>query len=135
LIEVNARFGDPETQVLLPRLRSDLAELLDACVEGTLGSQRVEWSDEACVSVVVASGGYPDAYETGKEITLPDDALIFHAGTAMRDGNLVSAGGRVLNVTALGASIPEARSRVYDMIGKVKMDGMYARSDIAKDIT
>jgi phosphoribosylamine--glycine ligase len=137
LIEVNCRFGDPETQVLMPRLSSDLGELLLAVAEGRLASQHVEWSQQAGVSVVVASGGYPGAYETGKRIGLPDDSddvVIFHAGTKLEDGNLVSAGGRVLNVTAIGPSIPAARDLAYAAVGKIEMEGSFARTDIAKGI-
>jgi phosphoribosylamine--glycine ligase len=140
LIEVNARFGDPETQALIPRLRTDLFELLVASIESRLGSQRVEWSDEACVSVVVASGGYPESYETGKRITgvaeaeaLPGVA-VFHAGTKLAGGELVSAGGRVLNISALGGTIPDARARAYEAAGKIVMGGKHYRSDIARGV-
>jgi phosphoribosylamine--glycine ligase len=137
LIEVNARFGDPETQALLPRLHSDLAQLLSACVDGDLGSQRLEWSAEACVSVVVASGGYPESYQTGIAIDGIEDAetmegvAVFHAGTSRTDGRLVSAGGRVLNVSALGPTIPAARDRCYEAVSRITMDGAHSRSDIA----
>lgn len=139
LIEVNARFGDPETQVLLPRMKSDLAELLVACADRTLGSVRVEWSDDACVSVVVTSGGYPESYAKGVQVSGIEEAeaidgvTVFHAGTARADGRLVNTGGRVLNVTARDRSIPAARERAYDAVGKIRMDGSYARSDIARD--
>ena len=140
LIEVNARFGDPETQVLMPRLRSDLAQLLSACVDGDLDSQRLEWHDDACVSVVVASGGYPESYETGKPIDGIEDAeaiegvAVFHAGTMLDHGRLVSAGGRVLNVSALGPSISAARDTCYEAIAKISMEGAHARSDIARGV-
>jgi phosphoribosylamine--glycine ligase len=140
LIEVNARFGDPETQALLPRLGSDLAGLLMAGAEGTLGSQRLVWSENACVSVVVASGGYPGEYATGKSIDGIDDAealgdvAVFHAGTTRTNGRLVSASGRVLNISALGASIREARERCYDAASRIKIDGSYFRSDIARGV-
>jgi phosphoribosylamine--glycine ligase len=141
LIEVNARFGDPETQVLMLRLKSDLAELLDACASGTLSSQRLEWNDDAAVTVVVASGGYPEDYETGRTIDGVEDAealegvAVFHAGTALSDGRLVSAGGRVLNVSASAATIPAARERAYEAAGLIRMEGKYARSDIAKGVS
>jgi phosphoribosylamine--glycine ligase len=137
LIEVNCRFGDPETQALLPRLRSDLAELLSACVDGTLGSQRLDWSDDACVSVVVASDGYPGAYETGRAITGIEEAeslgnvAVFHAGTKRSDGRLVSSGGRVLNVSAWDGSIAAARARAYEAAARIEMDNKYFRSDVA----
>jgi phosphoribosylamine---glycine ligase len=141
LIEVNCRFGDPETQVLLPRLRTDFAALLQACATGSLGSQTLEWSGDACVSVVVASGGYPEEYRTGVPISGIEaaealgDVAVFHAGTARDpDGRLVSAGGRVLNVSAWGPSIPPARDRAYEAVGAIRMDGAYARSDIARDV-
>lgn len=139
LIEVNCRFGDPETQVLLPRLRSDFAELLAACVDGSLASYEPAWRDDACVCVVCASGGYPEPYETGKPIEGIDDAessedvAVFHAGTAERDGKLVSAGGRVLGVSALGPTIPRARERAYDAVGRIRMEGLHYRRDIAAD--
>jgi phosphoribosylamine---glycine ligase len=140
LIEVNCRFGDPETQVLLPRLRTDFAELLSACAAGGLGSQRLEWSDDACVTVVVTSGGYPGEYRTGIAIAGIEDAealgdvTVFHAGTTRIDGRLVNSGGRVLNVSAWGPSIAAARDRAYEAVGKIRMDGAYARSDIALDV-
>jgi phosphoribosylamine---glycine ligase len=140
LIEVNCRFGDPETQALMPRLQSDLFEVLFACADGTLSSQSIQWRDEACVSVVVASGGYPGDYTVGVPINGIDDAealervAVFHAGTRLDDAKLVSAGGRVLNVSALGRSIPVARERAYEAAGKIEMDGAYYRRDIAKEV-
>lgn len=144
LLEVNARFGDPETQVLLPRLSSDLAEVLNACVDGTLRSQELIWRPDACVCVVVASGGYgvsyPESYPTGIEVggieeaEALDGVAVFHAGTADQDGTLVSAGGRVLNVSALGPSIDAARDRTYEAVGKIRMDGMHFRTDIAAGV-
>lgn len=138
LIEVNCRWGDPETQVLLPRLESDLGELLLACATEGLASQSVSWSDKACVSVVVASGGYPGDYRTGIPISGIDesgDVVVFHAGTALSGTDLVSAGGRVLNVTALAATIPAARDRAYESVGRIQMEGKHFRSDIAKGIS
>jgi phosphoribosylamine---glycine ligase len=141
LIEVNARFGDPETQALMPRLRTDLAEVLSACVDGNLASVELDWTDEACVSVVVASGGYPESYGTGHEIggvagaEALEGVTVFHAGTGSRDGTLISTGGRVLNVSALGATIPAARERAYEAIGKIRMQDMYSRSDIAEGVS
>ena len=138
LIEVNCRFGDPETQILMPRLESDFGELLLSVADGTLASQRPTWTAQAGVSVVVASGGYPGAYRTGAEITgLPseaDDVVVFHAGTKLEAGRLVSAGGRVLNVSALGPTIAAARDRAYEAVGAIQMEGKHARTDIAKGI-
>ena len=140
LIEVNCRFGDPEAQMLLPRMESDFAELLLACVEGSLDSYVLRWRDDACVCVVMASGGYPHAYETGVEIEgiaqaeAVDDVAVFHAGTATADGKLVSAGGRVLSVSALGSSIAAARDRAYEAVGKIRMDGAHFRGDIARGL-
>ncbi len=141
LIEVNCRFGDPETQVLMPRLRSDLGEVLLACATSSLSGTKLEWTDDSCVSVVVASGGYPEDYETGKPISGIEsaealgDVAVFHAGTTTKDGKLASAGGRVLNVSALGSSIPEARKRAYDAVEKIEMDGRHFRRDIAEGIS
>jgi phosphoribosylamine--glycine ligase len=139
LIEVNCRFGDPETQALLPRLRSDLAEVLWACTDGSLGSMRLEWSDEACVSVVVAAEGYPGGYSTGAEIDLErastvEGVIVFHAGTALDGRRLVSAGGRVLDVTALGPTLASARGRAYEAVKRVRMKGMHYRTDIARGV-
>jgi len=121
VVEYNARFGDPETQVVLPRLKTDLADIFNAVVDGTLDKLNIEWSDEACVCVVMASGGYPENYEKGKAITIGDldkDILLFHAGTKLQDGKLVTSGGRVLGVTALGKDINEAREKAYAGIKK-----------------
>ncbi len=141
LIEVNCRFGDPETQVLMPRLNSDLGEVLLACATGKLKDVTLDWSGDACVSVVLASGGYPESYEKGLPIRGVEDAeamdavAVFHAGTATKDGSLVNAGGRVLNVSALGPSIPEARQRAYEAAEKIEMQGKHYRRDIAKGIS
>lgn len=137
VFEFNCRFGDPETQAILPRLQSDLAELLLACVEGNLSDYKPIWSKQACVSVVLASGGYPGEYETGKEIRGLDAAgslpglRVFHAGTARRDGAIVSAGGRVMAVSALGATVAEARERAYDAAERITFEGKHCRRDIA----
>lgn len=138
LIEVNCRFGDPDGLVLMPRLSSDLGELLFAVATGTLGSQKITWRDVACVAVVVASGGYPEDYAKGVPIDgieESDDVVVFHAGTALKDGKLVSAGGRVLDVTAVGPTIEAARARAYDAAAKIRMEGSFYRSDIAKGIS
>ncbi|WP_163043005.1 phosphoribosylamine--glycine ligase [Aurantimonas aggregata] len=134
LIEYNVRFGDPECQVLMPRLKSDLLPILLASARGDLSGIVPEWSNERALTVVMATDGYPGTYVTGTEIrSLPkptDDALIFHAGTAVRDGRLVAVGGRVLDVTATGASVREAARRAYDLLEKVEWDEGFWRSDI-----
>ena len=138
VLEYNARFGDPETQVILPRMLTDLVDVRLAVAEGRLDEINLLWSDDAAVSVVLASGGYPGDYETGKVITgIPEaEALegvtVYHAGTALRDdGEIVTAGGRVLNVTALAPTLAEARVRAYEAVSKIAFDGMFYRSDIA----
>jgi phosphoribosylamine---glycine ligase len=137
VLEFNCRFGDPETQVLMPRLRSEPAGLLLACARGELGGSEVDLSPGACVTVVLASGGYPGAYETGFEIEGLDDAglvegaTVFHSGTAERQGRVVTAGGRVLSISATGPSIAEARARAYDAAARVSFEGMRHRTDIA----
>jgi phosphoribosylamine---glycine ligase len=140
VLEFNARFGDPETQVLLPRLETDLAEVLSALANGELDSLgMLSWSRDVAVSVVMASGGYPGDYETGKPITGISDAeqipgvIVYHAGTKLaEDGTLVTAGGRVLNVTAFGANFAEAIERVYQAVACIDFEGAYYRSDIAQ---
>ncbi|MBO6236859.1 MAG: phosphoribosylamine--glycine ligase [Schwartzia sp.] len=136
VVEFNARFGDPETQVVLPLLKSDLVEVMLACVDGKLAETKIEWSDEAAVSVVMASGGYPGDYEKGKAIQGVKDAeaagtLVFHAGTAEKDGGLVTAGGRVLNVVGVAKDIPEAVKKSYAGVKKISFEGMHYRKDIA----
>jgi len=140
LLEFNCRFGDPETQAVLPRLRSDLGELLLACVEGNLANCRVDWTPETCVTVVMASGGYPGTYETGLEIrgleeaARADGAVVFHAGTAERRGRVVTSGGRVLAVSGLGATAAEARMRAYEACSLISFDGAHYRRDIAENV-
>ena len=135
VLEYNARFGDPETQAVLPRLRSDLLELLEAsATPGGLAGVEPEWSDDWAVTVVLASRGYPESSSSGDVITGLDDvegAEVFHAGTAERDGEVVTAGGRVLNVTALGATPGEARDRAYAAPARIDFDGKQQRTDIA----
>jgi len=139
VLEFNARFGDPEAQAVLPRLDSDLAELLMACVEGRLGEAKVAWSPESCVTVVLSSGGYPGPYRTGLPIEglgaagKSDRVAIFHAGTARRDGRVVTEGGRVLAVSALGTDLADARARAYRAASLVSFEGAHRRSDIAKE--
>ncbi len=136
VVEYNARLGDPETQVVLPLLKSDFVVALQASVEGTLDNVPFEMHKKSATTVVLASDGYPDAYAIGKPITLADDAatmhdcLLFHAGTTYESGKLVTAGGRVLSVTALGSTLPESIKRAYNMVTKITFDGAYYRSDI-----
>ncbi len=133
VVEYNARFGDPETQVVLPRLKTDLLDIFNAVVDGSLDKMDIQWSDDACVCVVLASGGYPESYQKGKEIVIgdiDDDILLFHAGTAIKDGKLVTSGGRVLGVTAKGKDIHEARAKAYKAVSKIHFDGAFCRSDI-----
>lgn len=133
VIEYNSRFGDPETQVILPMLKTDLMEIFEAIVDERLSEVNVEWEDGACVCLVLASGGYPEAYEKGKEITFGDldkDIVLCHAGTAMKEGKTVTSGGRVLGVVAKGANIEAARKKVYANAEKISFEGMYYRKDI-----
>lgn len=137
VVEFNCRFGDPETQVILPLLEGDLAEIMLACATGTLDEVEVAWSDKAAVCVVMASGGYPGSYENGKEITglaeaNSDEAtVVFHAGTKLADDKIVTAGGRVLGVTSVDKNIREARDRAYAAVEKIKFDKVFYRKDIA----
>ena len=135
VLEYNCRFGDPETQAVLPRLRSDLLELLEASTRpGGLAGVEPEWSDDWAVTVVLASRGYPDSSSSGDVISgLGDvhEAEVFHAATSRADGDFVTAGGRVLNVTALGATAGEARDRAYAAVDKIRFDGRQVRTDIA----
>ena len=138
VLEFNCRFGDPETQALLPRMKSDLLPLLEATIDGTIERCAIEWDTRAAVTVVLASAGYPGKYETGKSISGLDDAaklediLIFHAGTK-RDGAVKTAGGRVLAVTALGSTIEAARARAYEAVSRIHFEGCHYRHDIALD--
>jgi phosphoribosylamine---glycine ligase len=135
VLEYNARFGDPETQAVLPRLRSDLLGLLQAATRpGGLAGVEPEWSSDWAVTVVLASRGYPETSSSGDRITGLDeveDAEVFHAATAREDGDFVTAGGRVLNVTALGATPGEARDRAYAAVERIEFDGRQVRGDIA----
>ena len=134
VIEFNARFGDPETEVLLPRLKTPLGQLLLKAATGKLAGESLEWSDESAVTVVLASQGYPAAPVTGEPITgvhTIDGTDIFHAGTTLRDGVLHSSGGRVLAVTGMGSDLTEARNKAYRVISGIKLVGSHYRSDIA----
>jgi phosphoribosylamine--glycine ligase len=136
LVEYNVRFGDPEAQVLAMRLGGQLLDLLQACAEGRLAGMRVDWADDHALSVVMAARGYPGDHASGEPIrgldALPDDSfhMVFHAGTRMADGQLVSAGGRVLNVTARGATLAQARARAYAMVDAIDWPGGFCRRDI-----
>lgn len=138
VIEYNSRFGDPETQVVLPRLKTDFVDILEAVIDERLEQQPIEWSGEACACVVMASGGYPGHYEKGIEITGLDEngqisgATVFHAGTALKDGRYFTNGGRVLGVTALGKDLPEALKKAYAGVDKIHFDGAHYRHDIGK---
>lgn len=136
LVEYNCRFGDPEAQVLMPRLKGDLLTALLAARDGVLSGFDLRWKNEAALTVVMASRGYPGAYEKGHEIfglnaaaSLPGITL-FHAGTERRDGKIVAVGGRVLNVTATGKDVAEAKARAYDAVSRIHWDGSFYRSDI-----
>lgn len=135
-IEFNARFGDPETQVLLPKLKTDLVDIMLATLDGTLEQLELEWTDDAAVCVVLASPGYPGSYPTGLTISGLDrvspEAMVFHAGTALGpNGEIVTAGGRVLNVVGVGRGIAEARENAYAEVRKIGFDGVHYRTDIA----
>jgi len=137
VLEYNCRFGDPETQPLLARLKTDLVDLIEMTIDGGLASAKLEWDPRPALCVVMASGGYPGSYEKGKVITgldkVPqdDDLVVFHAGTAMRGPRLVTAGGRVLGVTALGKDVSAARDRAYEACEQIQFDGARFRTDIA----
>jgi phosphoribosylamine--glycine ligase len=138
VLEFNVRFGDPETQAILPRLKNDLVDLISAVIDGNLSDKKLEWRKEKCISVVLASGGYPEDYSTGYEVKglekleKMDGINVFHAGTSFKDSKVVTAGGRVLNISALGESFEEARKKAYVAIDEIYFENMYYRKDIAK---
>ena len=141
VLEYNARFGDPETQVVLPRMKNDLVELFEACIDGTLENVELEFEDNAAVCVVLASDGYPEKYEKGYKISGlekfkdADGYYVFHAGSKFdADGNIVTNGGRVLGVTATGKDLKEARANAYKATEWVEFGNKYMRSDIGKAI-
>lgn len=137
VLEFNCRFGDPETQVILPRLKSDLLDLFEATIDGTLDRRTIEWDERAAVTVVLASGGYPEKYEVGKPIhglerlASVEGVHVFHAGTRKENGTVVTAGGRVLAVTALGENVAAARARAYEAVVQISFEGCHYRRDIA----
>ncbi len=133
LLEYNARFGDPEAQVVLPRLKNDLLEVFDAVIDGTLDEFTLEWDERSAVCVVMASGGYPGKYPKGVRISGIDNvrnAVVYHAGTALKDDAFVTNGGRVLGITALGVDLSDARVKAYAEVKKVQFDGVQYRTDI-----
>ena len=135
LLEYNVRFGDPETQAILPRLKTDLADLLMRTAKGELAGKELEWDDRECVCVVIASGGYPGSYEKGKKIiglqeAVNAGAIIFHAGTVLKNKKLVTSGGRVLGVVGMGGGIGEAVSKTYHAVEKISFEDMHYRKDI-----
>jgi phosphoribosylamine--glycine ligase len=138
VLEFNARFGDPECEVYMRLLDCDLYEILKSCAEGKLGPTSVKWNSGYAVSVVLASGGYPGSYPKGLPITGIEEAekqadiVVFHAGTAIKDGQLVTAGGRVLNVTATGSTLEEALEKAYSAVKLIHFDGMHYRTDIGR---
>lgn len=138
VVEYNARFGDPEAQPLLMRMKSDIVPVLQACARGNLDHDHIEWHDKAAVCVVMASGGYPAAYDKGFEITGLDDVLamdevyVFHAGTSFQDGKIVNTGGRVLGVTGLGRTVAEAIECAYGAVDRIDWNGVHFRKDIGK---
>ena len=136
VVEFNCRFGDPETQVVLPLLESDLAEIMLACAKGELDQVEINWSNQAAVCVVIASGGYPESYEKGKEISglvqaAEAGSVVFHAGTKSSEGKIVTAGGRVLGVTAVAENIKAARDKAYQGVEKISFEKAFYRKDIA----
>ena len=137
VIEYNCRFGDPETQVVLPRLKTDIIDIFEAIDNETLSDLDVEWSDDACACVIMASGGYPKSYPKGIEITglsngQLDGVTVYHAGTKLQDNKLVTSGGRVLGVTALGDTLENALKKSYDAVEKIHFEGAHYRRDIGK---
>ena len=138
VLEFNVRFGDPEAQVTLPLLKTDLVDIILAVINGNLDQMNIEWSEDACVGVVMASAGYPGSYKTGFPISglndLDKDILVFHAGTKVgsEPGQVLTNGGRVLTVVATGNTIAQAREKVYNNIPRIHFDGCHYRKDIAE---
>lgn len=137
VIEYNVRMGDPETEVVMPRIDGDLAEMLSACAEGCLDKVRYAKNPMTAVTVMMVSGGYPESYRKGMAMSGFDDvvnSVVFHAGTALNEGKIVTAGGRVVSLTAMGNSIVDARAKAYSDVEKIKFDGAYCRRDIGNDL-
>jgi phosphoribosylamine--glycine ligase len=138
VLEFNARFGDPETQPVLMRMKGDIVPILEACMKGTLSKHHIEWDNRASVCVVMASKGYPGGYEKGKiigglkEVSQMEGVFVFHAGTTIKNGEMITNGGRVLGVTGLGEDIPRAIERTYQAVKKISWDGIHYRRDIGQ---
>jgi phosphoribosylamine--glycine ligase len=138
VLEFNARFGDPETQPVLMRMKGDIIPILEACIKGNLGGCKMEWDSRAAVCVVMSSRGYPGDYEKGKpisglkEVSRMEDVFVFHAGTALQDGQMITNGGRVLGVTGLGKDIPKAIERTYQAVKRISWEGAQYRTDIGR---
>lgn len=137
VIEYNCRFGDPETQVVLPRLKTDIMDIFEAINTETLSDLDIQWDDRACTCVIMASGGYPKSYPKGLEISglengQLDGVTVYHAGTAIKDGKLVTSGGRVLGITALGDTLEDALKKSYDAVDKIKFENAHYRKDIGQ---
>lgn len=136
VLEYNARFGDPETQVVLPRLKNDLLDIIEAVIDERLDEIKIEWDDSACLCVIMASEGYPQEYRKGLKITgldsVEDDIIVFHAGTKKAGNEYFTNGGRVLGVTALGKSLKEARDKAYNAVSRIHFEGAHYRRDIGK---
>jgi len=136
VLEFNCRFGDPEAQPILMRLQSDILDIMNAVIDKKLDRMEIEWSDKPSVCVVIAAGGYPDKYSTGQTIhgledfDTMDDVIVFHSGTRSDGGNIVTAGGRVLGVTAVGADIRKAIDKAYEGVNRISFEGMHYRKDI-----
>ncbi|HUV51942.1 MAG TPA: phosphoribosylamine--glycine ligase [Dehalococcoidia bacterium] len=137
VLEFNARFGDPETQAQLPLLKSDLVDIMQAIIDGSLDKAKIEWSKDACVGVVMASGGYPGNYKQGYPINgldkMDKEILVFHAGTKENEGKICTAGGRVLTVVATGKTIADARSKAYRNVSRISFENCHYRKDIAEE--
>jgi phosphoribosylamine--glycine ligase len=138
VLEFNARFGDPETQPVLTRMKGDIIPILEACFKGNLSGCQIEWDSRAAVCVVMASRGYPGDYEKGKaisglkEVSQIEDTFVFHAGTALKEGQTVTNGGRVLGVTGLGKDVSQAIERTYQAVKRISWDGVHYRTDIGQ---
>ncbi len=138
VLEFNARFGDPETQPVLMRMKGDIIPILEACIKGNLSGCKIEWDSRAAVCVVMSSKGYPGDYEKGKpisglkEVSRMEDVFVFHAGTALKDDQIITNGGRVLGVTGLGKDIPRAIERTYQAVKKISWEGVHYRTDIGQ---
>jgi phosphoribosylamine--glycine ligase len=137
VIEYNVRMGDPETEVVMPRLKSDLVAIFKAVAEQQLDAITLEIDPRSATTIMVVSGGYPEGYEKGKAIRgleAVNDSIVFHAGTTLQEGQVVSHGGRVLAVTSYGKNIETAVQKSYDSISKIKFEGAYFRKDIGQDV-